>query len=76
MKVMVTQQLLNAVRRTPEVNFNPFPAYAEKSRPFAMSAGIEVTRGGRVWTCWIGGEDGPGAYLLAFCSDDSGNTWR
>jgi len=74
--VSATQQLLDAIRRTPRVNFAPFPAYGENYLPFAMSASIEVTPGGRLWTCWIGGEDGPGAYLLASCSDDGGDTWR
>ena len=69
---ILTQQLLNAIRRTSTVNFDPFPAYAEKYLPFAMSAGLEITPGGRLWTCWIGGEDGPGAYLLASYSDDDG----
>ena len=72
----MTQELLNTIRKTPRVNFNPFPEYAVKYLPFAMSAGLEVTQGGRLWTCWIGGEDGPGAYLLASFSDDEGNTWR
>ena len=74
--VKVTQQLLNTILITPKVNFDPFPAYAEKYLHFAMNASIEVTRGGRIWSCWIGGEDGPEAYLLASCSDDGGKTWR
>ena len=76
MEVKVTQQLLNTILRTPQVNFDPFPAYAQKYLPFAMAASIEVTPGGRVWTCWVGGEDGPMAYLLASYSDHGGKTWR
>ena len=72
----LTQELLNTIRITPQVIFDPFPAYAEKYLPFAMAASIEVTRGGRVWTCWIGGQDGPVAYLLASYSDDGGKSWR
>ena len=74
--VKVTQQLLNSIHVTPKLIFDPFPAYAEKHLPFAMAASIEVTRGGRVWTCWAGGEDGPNAYLLASYSDDEGKSWR
>ena len=73
---ILTQQLLNVIRQTPAVNFDPFPACSEKYLSFAMSAGLEITPGGRLWTCWIGGEDGPGAYLLASYSDDGGDTWR
>ena len=70
------QELLNSIHVTPKVIFDPFPAYAQKYLPFAMSAGIEVTRGGRIWTCWAGGQDGPNAYLLASYSDDEGRNWR
>ena len=72
----VTQQLLNSIHITPKLIFDPFPAYAGKYLPFAMAASMEVTRGGRVWTCWAGGEDGPNAYLLASYSDDEGKSWR
>jgi hypothetical protein len=61
----VTQQLLNSIRVTPKLIFDPFPAYAEKYLPFAMGASIEVTHKGRLWTCWAGGQNGPNAYLLA-----------
>ena len=76
MAVRVTQELLSSILRTPQINFSPFPAYAQKYLPFAMSAGLEVTSTGRIWTCWIGGEDGPIAYMLASYSDDGGNSWR
>ena len=72
----VSQELLNCIHVTPEVILDPFPAYAEKFLPFAMAASIEVTRGGRMWTCWAGGEDGPEAYLLVSYSDDGGESWR
>lgn len=72
----VTQQLINTIRKTPRVNFSPFPAYAGKYLSFAMAASIEVTQGGRIWTCWAGGQDGPEAYLLASYSDDAGESWR
>ena len=76
MSFAVTPPLLDAIHRIPRVNFDPFPTYAKKYLPFAMSAGMEVTPRGRLWTCWIGGEDGPGAYLLASYSDDGGDAWR
>ena len=72
----ITRKLLDAIHRTPRINFDPLPTYGESYLPFAMSAGMDVTPGGRIWTCWIGGEDGPAAYLLASYSDDGGDTWR
>jgi hypothetical protein len=74
--VKVTQELLNQIHITPKINFKPFPAYEKKYLPFAMAASLEVARGGRIWTCWAGGEDGPDAYLLASYSDDEGKSWR
>jgi hypothetical protein len=72
----VTQELLNGIHVTPELVFDPFPAYAQKFLPFAMAASMEVTSKGRLWTCWAGGQDGPNAYLLASYSDDQGKSWR
>jgi len=74
--VTVTQELLNSIHVTPQLILDPFPAYAQKYLPFAMAASIESTRGGRLWTCWAGGQDGPNAYLLASFSDDEGKSWR
>jgi len=72
----LAQETLNSIHVTPKLIFDPFPAYALKYLPFAMAASIEVTRGGRIWTCWAGGEDGPEAYLLVSCSDSDGKSWR
>jgi len=72
---VVTQDLLNSIHVTPQLIFNPFPAYAQKYLPFAMAASMESTSKGRLWTCWAGGQDGPNAYLLASYSDDQGKSW-
>jgi hypothetical protein len=44
--VKVTQELLNSIRVTPKLIFDPFPAYEKKYLPFAMAASIEVTQSG------------------------------
>lgn len=67
----VTQQLLNSPRNIPPQLTFDSAAYAARHARFAMAASVEVTRGGRLWTCWAGGEDGPDAYLLASYSDGS-----
>ena len=74
--VKVTQELLNSIHLTPKLNFDPMPTYGQKYLPFAMAESMEVTRGGRLWTSWTGGQDGPNAYLLASYSDDQGRSWR
>ena len=58
---VVTQDLLNSIHVTPQLIFNPFPAYAQKYLPFAMAASMESTSKGRLWTCWAGGQDGANA---------------
>jgi sialidase-1 len=75
-QVDVTQALRNSIYVTPRLILDPFPAYADKFLPFAMAASMESTQGGRLWTCWAGGQDGPHAYLLASFSDDRGKSWR
>jgi sialidase-1 len=72
----VTQELLNSIRATPKLIFDPMPAYGKKYLPFAMASSMESTKKGRLWTCWAGGEDGPNAYLVASYSDDEGKSWR
>ena len=42
---------------------------------FAMNAGVSVTRNGRLWATWFGGEDGPEAFVIGAKSDDGGKTW-
>ena len=41
-----------------------------------MNNGAAVTKKGRIWVTWIGGEDSDEAYTLAAWSDDGGTTWR
>jgi sialidase-1 len=74
--IKVTQELLNSIYVKPQLIFNPFPAYEQRFRPFAMASSMEVTKGGRLWTCWAGGQDGPNAFLIASYSDDQGKSWR
>jgi hypothetical protein len=55
-KVGVTQELRNSISIRPQLIRDPFPAYADKFLPFAMAASMESTQGGRLWTCWAGGQ--------------------
>lgn len=42
---------------------------------YGMTIGIERTAGGRLWACWVGGEDGPSGFFVLASSDDDGATW-
>jgi hypothetical protein len=57
------------------MNTSPLPAYDYDQLDYGMTIGIERTPGGRLWAAWVGGEDGPRAFMVAATSDDNGETW-
>ena len=59
----------------PVMNTSPLPKYDYDQLDYGMTLGIARTPGGRLWAAWIGGEDGPKAFLVAATSDDDGETW-
>lgn len=59
----------------PRLNTNPLPKYAVENLSYGMTIGIERTPKGRLFAAWIGGADGPDAYMLVAKSDDAGQTW-
>jgi hypothetical protein len=59
----------------PVLNTTSLSKYDPSQLDYGMTIGVEGTPGGRLWAAWIGGEDGPGAYMLAATSDDNGETW-
>ena len=72
----------SAVRRLNDLSLEPpivitntLPKYGYDRNTYAMNNGLAVTRKGRVWVSWIGGEDGPMAYMLGAYSDDGGKTF-
>ena len=71
-----SSEVLSLIKRPAKINFNPSEKYYQNYRYFAMQASVEVTKKGRLWSCWIGGEDGSGAYLIATYSDDGGETFK
>ena len=42
---------------------------------FAMNGSVSVTKKGRLWATWLGGEDGPEGFVIGAKSDDGGKTW-
>jgi sialidase-1 len=59
----------------PKLNTSPLPPYDYDQLDYGMTIGIERTRKGRLWAVWVGGEDGPKAFMVAATSDDDGETW-
>ncbi|MBQ9796666.1 MAG: exo-alpha-sialidase [Clostridia bacterium] len=75
-KQIYSKEVLDMIKTPAKVNFDPEDRYYQNYIYFAMQASIEMTQKGRLWSCWIGGEDGSGAYLIATYSDDEGETWE
>lgn len=59
----------------PVLNTSPLPQYDYDKLNYGMTIGIARTPGGRIWAAWVGGEDGPKAFMLVATSDDDGQTW-
>ena len=72
---MVTQQLLEKIREQPVINYSPLPEYDYDHLDYGMTQSIERTRGGRLWSCWVGGGDSSAAFLVVAYSDDDGEHW-
>lgn len=58
-----------------KVNTRPASRYRQRNLDYGMTIGIERTRGGRIWVCWVAGGDDSDAYFLLAWSDDGGDTW-
>ncbi|MEZ6128588.1 MAG: family 16 glycoside hydrolase [Planctomycetaceae bacterium] len=59
----------------PTLNMSPLPDHDYEKLDYGMTIGIERTRGGRLWACWVAGGDSPTAYFVLATSDDDGQTW-
>jgi sialidase-1 len=55
----------------PKIKLNPLPKYCMANQDYGMTIGVAVTRGGRIFVCWVGGGDNPKAYFLLSRSVDS-----
>lgn len=71
-----SDEVLSMIKIPAKINFAPDQKYYQNYKYFAMQASIEMTKKGRLWSCWIAGQDGPGAYLVATYSDDGGESWE
>jgi hypothetical protein len=59
----------------PEINTSPLPEYDYDQLDYGMTIGIARAPGGRLWACWVAGQDGPNAFFVLNRSDDDGETW-
>lgn len=59
----------------PIINTSPLPTYNYAHLDYGMNIGIERTKRGKIWACWVGGGDNEDAFLVLNKSSDGGNTW-
>ncbi|MFO0928581.1 MAG: sialidase family protein [Gemmataceae bacterium] len=59
----------------PVVSTAPGPKYDDRVRIGNMVIGVERTRKGRLWACWVGNGDNPNGFFLLATSDDNGRRW-
>ena len=59
----------------PVVNLKPGPEYNDQVRSGNMVIGIERTRSGQLWACWVGNGDSPNGFFMLATSDDDGQNW-
>lgn len=74
-QVSLMRQIADLALIPPVINTSPPSKYDTNQQAYVMALSNEITPKGRHWVAWIGGEDGPKAFLLAAKSDDNGNTW-
>lgn len=72
MSFVVTDALLQKGRETPCINTSDLDGYRLAELDYGMTIGVAVTRGGRVFVCWVGGGDSPKAYMVLAYSDGGG----
>lgn len=61
--------------QVPVIDDSPSARYLKACQDYAMTIGIAVTPGGRIWNCVVGGGDSAKAYFVMNWSDDGGRTW-
>ncbi len=59
----------------PQVQFQIPDRYADDQRIGNMVIGIDRTKGGRLWACWVGNGDSPNGFFMLAYSDDGGTKW-
>ena len=74
-EIEVMEKIADLALIPPELNTSPIPKYDYDQLDYGMTIGIERTPEGRLWACWVAGEDGPKAFFVLATSDDDGETW-
>lgn len=74
-EIEVMEKIADLALIPPVLNTTPLPKYDYDQLNYGMTIGISRTPGGRLWACWVAGEDGPKAFFVCAISDDDGESW-
>jgi predicted neuraminidase len=74
-EIEVAEKIADLALVPPQLNTNPLPKYDYDQLDYGMTIGIARTPGGRIYACWVAGEDGPKAFFVLNRSDNDGETW-
>ncbi len=74
-EIEVMETIADLALIPPHLNTSPLPRYDYDQLDYGMTISIERSPGGRLWACWVAGEDGPRAFFVLATSDDDGETW-
>ncbi len=74
-EIEVAEKIADLALVPPQLNTSPLPKYDYDQLDYGMTIGIARTPGGRLYACWVAGEDGPKAFFVLNRSDDDGETW-
>jgi len=75
LELEVMEKVADLALVPPVVNISPLPKYDYDKLNYGMTIGIERTPAGRLWACWVAGDDSPEAFFVLATSDDDGLTW-
>ena len=75
LKTLSQRKVCDLALVPPILNTNPLPRYDYDRLNYGMTIGIARTPKGRIWSCWVAGEDGPGAFFVLNRSEPNGETF-
>ncbi len=75
LKTLSKREICDLALVPPVLNSEPLPEYDYDQLDYGMTIGIARTPGGRIWSCWVAGEDGPGAFFVLNRSEPDGENF-
>ena len=75
LKTLSQREICDLALVPPILNTDPLPEFDYDQLDYGMTIGITHTPKGRIWSCWVAGEDGPGGFFVLNRSEPNGETF-